>query len=134
MTHRRLAELLLCHALADGEPAGSVLRSLVSISAVRAAPLADAGELERALGLVGFPKDQVWIAMRWPRSLRPALERLARLPEALVFEAPLLQALAYFTLIATLQLAAVILLQKLVVHTLVLMPMSSLAPGSSTQT
>jgi len=132
MTTQRLAELLICHALADGQPVGPILRALPSRAATWAARLADAGKLDQALGQLGFPRDQAWVAERWPSSLRPALARMARIPQALVFQAPLLQLLGYFSLVALLQLFIVLLLQRNLLPTLTQMPMSSLSASDPT--
>ncbi len=132
MTARRMAELLLSHAMADGVPAGPLLRRLPSHSALQAAQLAEAGQLEEALTMVGFAADQAWIAKRWPAAARPVLARLSQLPDGLVFEAPVLQTLGYFALVSTLQLAAAAALHRLVVPSLVAMSPAVGATGGHT--
>ncbi len=131
MTSARLAQLLVAHALAESEPLGAVLRSLPGIAARRAASAAEAGRLERALRLVDYPADLAQLALRWPAALRPALDRLTRLPPALLFQAPLLQVLGYFVVVAVLQLSAVLMLQTKVLPTLAVIPNSGLDPSAS---
>ncbi len=118
MTPLRLVQLLAGCALAEGEPVGPVLRGAPMASASRAAAAADAGRLEAGLRLVGFPEDLARLGQEWPAALRPAQQRLARIPSRFEFQLPLLQELAFFLYIALLQLVVMLVLQQAVLPAL----------------
>ncbi len=125
MRERRAGQLLVATALAEGEPAGARVEGLIP-PAARAA--FEAGALEEGLRRSGFSADLVALGLCWPAALRPALERLRALPPALVFHAPLLQTLAYFTFIVAAQCFVLAVL-----HGKVLPSLWALAPSVEAQ-
>lgn len=107
MRERRAGALLVAAALAEGAPAGAQVEGLLPPGA-RAA--FEAGSLEEGLRRSGFSADLVALGLCWPAALRPALVRLRALPSALVFQAPLLQTLAYFSFIVAAQCLVLVVL------------------------
>ncbi|MFH1463597.1 MAG: hypothetical protein ABIO70_04350 [Pseudomonadota bacterium] len=117
MKRHRLMGLLLGHTLAEGQPAGPLLRALPGEGAARAARAAEAGDLGAALAIAGLPADLIGLAARWPAALRPAQRRLDALPQPLPFLVPLLHQLGYLAMVALVQLEILLLLQTKVLPT-----------------
>lgn len=103
MNRFRMTQLLVGHALAEGTPAGEVMRRAGSRSTPPAGATVDAGWLAVGLRADGFPADLAELAGAWPEALRPALRRLGRLPSQLVLFVRMGETLAYLMLIAMLQ-------------------------------
>ncbi len=118
MNRRRLAQLLVGHALAEGIPAGPVLRQTRGPKAAAAAAEVEAGRLGAGLVLADVPADLASLAEAWPAALRPAQTRLAALPSRRLLQLPLIKTLGYLLLLATAQAIAMSLLDGKVMPSL----------------
>jgi hypothetical protein len=118
MTPGRLALLLAGHTLAESAPLGPVLRALPIEGADEGAAAAEAGNLGQALTRLRFPKDLVGIAELWPAALRPATERLDRLPSSFLFQVPVAQTLAWFLYLLVHQILTLLVLRTRVLGAL----------------
>lgn len=121
----RLRELLVGHALAEGRPLGATLRQAGGPRAAAAAVEADAGRLERSLLLAGLAPDEARLAEAWPAALRPAQQRLARVPGRQVATVEVVETAAYLCLVCLLEGSALLLLARLAVPTLQLLGSTS---------
>lgn len=123
MNRRRLAQLLVGHALAEGTPAGVVLRTSRGPGAAAAAAEVDAGHLRDGLVLAQLDPVLAALAAAWPTALRPAQRRLAAMPSRRLLQIPLLQTLSYLVLLSMLQAVVLELLDdKVLPAFLAMMP------------
>ena len=119
MDRRRLAQLLVGHALADGVPVGPVLRNSRGPKARAAAAEVEAGRLRAGLVLADLAPDLADVAEAWPAALRPAQTRLADLPSRRLLQLPLLKTLGYLLLLVTVQAVAMSMIDGKVLPTLI---------------
>jgi hypothetical protein len=119
MNRRRLTELLVGHAVAEGSAVADALRVSRAPQARAAAAAVQAGNLKAGLLLAGLPPEQARLADLWPPALGPAQRRLRPIPSPLVSLAPTLATLGYLMVIGLLQAAVLSMLSIKVLPSMV---------------
>ncbi len=112
MRRRRLTELLVGHALAEGSSVADALRHSGGAPAIAGAAEVDAGDLIAGLRTARVADELAELGAAWPAAVGPARRRLDRRPDLFVKKVQLLEMLAYLYLVAGIQALALVALTR----------------------